>query len=216
MLARLYLIVDDVGWIERLLPHGLRLVQLRIKDQPEEAIRRQVRRAKDLCAVAGAQLVVNDWWRIAIDEGCDFVHLGQEDLAAADLDAIRGAGLRIGVSTHDLAELARALAVEPDYVALGPIFATTLKELPWAPQGLDKLRSWKALIGSRPLVAIGGMTPTHGRDALAAGAGSVAVASDVLRHPDPERRLAEWRSVLGEAGRAEPAHAGQGQLDRSH
>lgn len=200
MLARLYLIVDRAGWIERLLPHGLELVQLRIKDRPEEIVRREVRRAKELCAAAGIQLVVNDYWRVALDEGCDFVHLGQEDLATADLAALRKARLRLGVSTHDEAELNRALAVEPDYVALGPIFPTTLKELSWAPQGVAKLRRWKALIGDRPLVAIGGMTPAHGRDALMAGADTVAVASDVLRHPQPERRLAEWRAVLKEAG----------------
>ena len=108
MLDRFYLIVDDATWLERLLPHGVRLAQLRIKDLPELELRAQIRRARDLCAAAGAQLIVNDHWRLAIEEGCDYVHLGQGDLDAADLRAIRRAGLRLGVSTHDEAELDRA------------------------------------------------------------------------------------------------------------
>ena len=196
MLDRFYLIVDDAAWLERLLAHGVRFAQLRVKDRPEPELRDQIRRARDLCAVAGAQLVVNDWWRLAIEEGCDFVHLGQGDLDAADLAALRRAGVRLGVSTHDEAELARALAAEPDYVALGPIWPTLLKRMPWAPQGLERLALWKERIGPIPLVAIGGLTPERARQALAAGADSAAVVTDVLRHPDPEARTREWRAAV--------------------
>ena len=195
-LDRFYLIVDDAGWLERLLPHGVRLAQLRVKDFPELELRAQIRRARDLCAAAGAQLIVNDHWRLALDEGCDYVHLGQGDLDDADLPAIRRGGLRLGVSTHDHAELDRALAAEPDYVALGPIWPTLLKEMPWAPQGLDRLGDWKRRIGPIPLVAIGGLTPERARAALAAGADSAAVVTDVLRHPDPEARAREWRAAV--------------------
>ena len=195
-LDRFYLIVDDAGWLERLLPHGVRLAQLRVKDFPELELRAQIRRARDLCAAAGAQLIVNDHWRLALDEGCDYVHLGQGDLDDADLPAIRRGGLRLGVSTHDHAELDRALAAEPDYVALGPIWPTLLKEMPWAPQGLDRLGAWKRRIGPIPLVAIGGLTPERARAALAAGADSAAVVTDVLRHPDPEARAREWRAAV--------------------
>lgn len=195
-LDRFYLIVDDARWLERLLPHGVRFAQLRVKDRPEPELRAQIRRARDLCAAAGATLVVNDHWRLAIEEGCAFVHLGQGDLDGADLAAIRSAGLRLGVSTHDHAELVRALAAGPDYVALGPVWPTLLKQMPWAPQGLERVAEWKRRIGGIPLVAIGGLTPDRARYALAAGADSAAVVTDVLRHPDPEARAREWRAAV--------------------
>jgi thiamine-phosphate pyrophosphorylase len=196
MLDRFYLIVDDADWLERLFPHGVRLAQLRVKDRPMPELRAQVRRARGLCAAAGAQLIVNDHWRLAIEEGCDYVHLGQGDLDDADLAAIRGASVRLGVSTHDEAELDRALATNPDYVALGPVYPTILKQMPWAPQGLAKLTRWKERIGAVPLVAIGGLTPERARAALAAGADSAAVVTDILRHPDPAGRTEEWRCAV--------------------
>jgi thiamine-phosphate pyrophosphorylase len=196
MLDRFYLIVDDAAWLERLLPHGVRLSQLRVKDRPVPELRAQIRRARDLCAAASAKLIVNDHWQLAIEEGCDYVHLGQGDLDDADLAAIRGAGVRLGVSTHDEAELERALATDPDYVALGPVYPTILKQMPWAPQGLAKLTRWKERIGAVPLVAIGGLTPERARAALAAGADSAAVVTDVLRHPDPAGRTEEWRRAV--------------------
>ena len=196
-LDRFYLIVDDAHWLERLLPNGVRFAQLRVKDLPEPELRAQIRQARDLCAATGATLVVNDHWRLAIEEGCDFVHLGQGDLHGADLGAIRAAGLRLGVSTHDHAELDRALAVQPDYVALGPVWPTLLKQMPWAPQGLDRVAEWKRRIGGIPLVAIGGLTPERAKAALSAGADSAAVVTDVLRHPDPEARAREWRAAVG-------------------
>ena len=117
-IARFYPIVDSARWVARLLPVGARLIQLRLKDRSEAEVRDEVRSAKAICANFGAQLVVNDYWTIAIEESCDFVHLGQEDLAAADLMAIRRTGMRIGISTHDHAELETALGADPDYVAL--------------------------------------------------------------------------------------------------
>ncbi|WP_137389338.1 thiamine phosphate synthase [Rhodoligotrophos defluvii] len=192
MLDRFYLIVDDVHWLERLLPWGVKLVQLRVKDRSEDEVRQQVRRARLLCKAAGAQLIVNDYWQIAIDEDCDFIHLGQGDLDDADLPAIARAGIRLGVSTHDDAELDRALAVKPDYVALGPVFPTILKKMPWAPQGLDKVAEWKRRIAPLPLVAIGGLTPERARAVLEAGADSAAVVTDILLNPNPEERTREW------------------------
>jgi thiamine-phosphate pyrophosphorylase len=187
-----YLIVDDADWLSRLLPQGVRLVQLRIKDRETSEIREQVVMARDLCRTHGAQLVVNDYWRIAIDEGCDFVHLGQGDLDTADIDAIRAHSIRIGISTHDEAELDRALSLEPDYIALGPIYPTLLKKMAFAPQGLEKIGEWKRRIGAVPLVAIGGLNPERGRAALAAGADSACVVTDVLRASNPEQRAREW------------------------
>jgi thiamine-phosphate diphosphorylase len=199
MLDPFYLVVDDAGWLERLLPCGVRLVQLRVKDRPEAELRRQIRQARSLCARFGAQLVVNDHWRLAIEEGCGFVHLGQGDLDGADVGAIRAAGLRLGVSTHDAAELARALAARPDYVALGPIYPTVLKQMPWAPQGLERVTAWKARIGDLPLVAIGGLTPERAQAVLAAGADSAAVVTDILRHPEPEARARAWLAATRRA-----------------
>ena len=188
-----YLIVDAAAWLERLPPHGARLVQLRIKSDDELLLRAQIRMARALCRRHGAQLVVNDHWRLALEEDCDFVHLGQGDLDSADLPMLRKKNLRLGISTHDEAELERALGLSPDYVALGPIYPTLLKEMPFGPQGLERIGVWKKRIGALPLVAIGGLTPERARLALAAGADSACVVTDVLRHADPEARVAEWR-----------------------
>ena len=138
----------------------------------------------------GCQLIVNDYWREAIDAGADYVHLGQEDLAAADVAAIKAAGMRLGISTHSEEELTIALAAEPDYVALGPIYETKLKAMQWAPQGLARIGAWKARIGALPLVAIGGITPERADGVVAAGADSVAVITDFMtaQHPEAARR----------------------------
>lgn len=191
-LDRFYPIFDDADWIERMLPLGVRLVQLRVKDRPEAETRAEIARARDLCAAAGATLVVNDHWRIAIEEGCDFVHLGQEDLDDADVPAIRAAGLKLGVSTHDEAELTRALALDPAYVALGPVYPTILKAMKWGPQGLDRVAAWKDRIGDTPLVAIGGFTVERAAGAFKAGADVVSAVTDITLNPDPEARVRDW------------------------
>jgi thiamine-phosphate pyrophosphorylase len=186
-----YPILPDTKWLARLLPQGIRLVQLRIKDAPLNLVRAEIDAAVKLCAAHGCTLVVNDYWREAIDAGASFVHLGQEDLAAADLRAIRRANVKIGVSTHSHEELDKALAAEPDYVALGPIYATTLKTMPWAPQGLPRLSDWRARIAC-PLVAIGGIALDRAPIVLAAGADSVAVITDIVTNQDPEARVKNW------------------------
>jgi thiamine-phosphate diphosphorylase len=187
-----YLIVDEARWLERLLPLGVKLVQLRIKDRSEGEVRDAIRASLRLCARHGATLVVNDYWRLAIEEGCGFVHLGQGDLDGVDLAALRGAGVKLGVSTHDERELERALALSPDYVALGPIYPTLLKPMVFAPQGLVRIGEWKARVGATPLVAIAGLTPERAQACLNAGADSACVVTDVLRHTDPEVRTEQW------------------------
>ncbi|KXF90952.1 thiamine phosphate synthase [Phaeobacter inhibens] len=191
-MERFYLIVGHVSQLELLVPHGVRLVQLRLKDRPEQEIRRQIARARDFCAVHGAQLVVNDHWQAALDLNCGFVHLGQEDMDSADFTALRRKGVRFGLSTHDEAELERALSHAPDYVALGPVYETLLKKMKWAPQGVDRVRRWKEMAGRTPLVAIGGLTPERLPGVFAAGADSAAVVTDILQAPDPEARTREW------------------------
>ncbi|RAZ87500.1 thiamine phosphate synthase [Mesorhizobium hawassense] len=187
-----YLIVDSLAWIERLVPIGVKLVQLRIKDLDEASLRREIRASKAVCDRHGCQLIVNDYWRLAIDEDCDFVHLGQEDLAEADLRTIRRAGLKLGLSTHDDAELETALEAEPDYIALGPIYPTILKAMKWAPQGLDRVAVWKRRVGGLPLVAIGGLTVERIAGVFAQGAESAAVVTDITRNAHPEARALEW------------------------
>ena len=194
-LPRFYPIFDSADWLARMLPLGVRLVQLRIKDRPEAKTRAEIRRGVALARAHGAALVINDHWRIAIDEGADWVHLGQEDLDGADIAALRDRGIRLGLSTHDDAELARALLHDPDSLALGPVWPTILKEMKWAPQGLDRVADWKRRVGATPLCAIGGMTPERGRAALAAGADLVSVVTDITLHDDPEARLREWLTL---------------------
>lgn len=187
-----YLIVDSAAWIERLVPLGVKLVQLRVKDRPLTEIRAEIRRSKAICDAHGCQLIVNDYWQLAIEEDCDFIHLGQEDLDAADLGTIRQAGLKLGLSTHDEAELATALAADPDYIALGPIYPTILKAMAWAPQGLERIGQWKTRIGNLPLVAIGGLTVERLAGVFEHGADIAAVVTDITRNSDPESRTLEW------------------------
>jgi thiamine-phosphate pyrophosphorylase len=187
-----YPIVDSAAWVARLVGAGARLLQLRIKDRDEASVARETREALRACAKGGAILVVNDFWRVAIDEGAPWVHLGQGDLDEADFDAIRKAGVRLGVSTHDDAELERALAFNPDYVALGPIYPTILKAMAFAPQGLERIGTWKRRVGAIPLVAIGGLNVERAKLCLAAGADIVSVVTDITLHPDPEARAREW------------------------
>ena len=198
-LARVYPIVDSAAWLKRLAPLGVRLVQLRIKEQPQERVRGEIREARACCAAAAMQLIVNDHWQLALEAGCDFVHLGQGDLDGADVTALRRAGVRLGVSTHDEGELSRALALQPDYVALGPIYPTLLKAMPWPPQGLERITQWKRRIGAIPLVAVGGLTLERLPGVFDAGADVAAVVTDIVRHLNPEARAREWLSAAAAA-----------------
>lgn len=189
-----YPIVPDTDWLARLLPQGVQLVQLRIKDRNAEVVRAEIGKAMTLCAGHRCQLVINDYWREAIDARADFVHLGQEDLAAADLAAVRAAGIKVGISTHSDEELELALAANADYVALGPIYTTKLKKMAWAPQGLPRLAEWRARIKC-PLVAIGGITVERAPAVLAAGADSIAVITDIVTNQAPELRTRSWVAV---------------------
>lgn len=204
-LPPVYPIVESSAWVRRLLPAGVRLIQLRIKERTADQLRAEIAAAKALCARAGAQLVVNDHWQLAMQEGCDFVHLGQGDLDTADVPALRRAGVRLGISTHDESELERALRLEPDYVALGPIYPTVLKAMVFAPQGLERISQWKQRIGERPLVAIGGITLERLPGVLIAGADSAAVVTDIVRNAHPEARVAAWLVIAESMSAGGPA-----------
>ena len=188
-----YPIVESAEWVRRLVGVGARLIQLRMKDKDEAEVAAESRVALAICRDADATLVINDHWRVAIEVGAPWVHLGQGDLDdGADVGAIRQAGLKFGISTHDDSELARALALEPDYLALGPIYPTILKAMAFAPQGLARIGEWKKRVGALPLVAIGGLNIERAKACLAAGADVVSAVTDITLNPDPERRAREW------------------------
>lgn len=190
--ALFYPIVPDSSWVARLAPLGVKTIQLRVKDSISPCVGPEIKTAIAFGKRFGCQIIVNDFWKQAIDYGASYVHLGQEDLMAADVRAIKAAGIRIGISTHSEEELDRALACEPNYVALGPVYETTLKVMKWAPQGLGRVAAWKARIGALPLVAIGGITLERAAGVRAAGADSISVVGDVVNHPNPEARVAAW------------------------
>lgn len=181
----LYPVVDSIEWIERLLPLGVKTIQLRIKQQPLDVVEAQIRRAVALSRQYGARLFVNDYWQLAISCGAYGVHLGQEDLDVADVAAIREAGLRLGVSNHSYYELARAHGLRPSYMALGPIFPTTTKVMKFADQGLAQLERWTSLLKpSYTLTAIGGIGRERVPSVLATGVGSCAMVSAITQADD--------------------------------
>ncbi|CDH43203.1 thiamine phosphate synthase [Candidatus Contendibacter odensensis] len=202
-----YPVVDDVRWLRRFLPLGVRTIQLRIKQQSTAAVQRQLREALAIAAdYDDCQMIINDYWREAIALGARWLHLGQGDLAGADRAAIQAAGIKLGISTHSFEELANALEAQPDHLALGPIYPTTLKQMPWSPQGLARIGEWKTRCSELPLVAIGGITLERAEAVLAAGADAIAVVSDVLSAPNPEDRVCAWLDLFREA--ATPAQIG--------
>jgi thiamine-phosphate pyrophosphorylase len=187
----LYPVVDTLEWIERLLDAGVRTLQLRIKDRPAAEVETIIQQAIALGHAYQARLFINDYWQLAIKHRAYGIHLGQEDLDVADTEAIRRAGLRLGVSTHDDREIARALAIQPSYIALGHIFPTQTKAMPSAPQGLEQLRRHAARLADIPTVAIGGISIERAPSVLACGVGSIAVVSAITQ-------AADWRAATRE------------------
>jgi thiamine-phosphate pyrophosphorylase len=194
-----YPVVDSVEWVARLAKLGVGTIQLRAKNLDDAQALQIVSDALEVTKGMGTKLVVNDYWRAAIVAGAQHLHLGQEDLVDADLNEIRKARLTLGISTHDDEELATALRAKPDYVALGPIFPTTLKSMRFAPQGTAKITEWKRRVGDIPLVAIGGIKFEQSAEIFAAGADSIAVVSDVTQNADPDARVRQWLGASAEA-----------------
>ena len=185
-----YPVVPTAAWVARLLGWGVRTIQLRIKtaDHTLAEISAQVIAAIETGnAVPGAQVFINDHWQLALTANAYGVHLGQEDLDTADIEALRAAGIRLGLSTHTPAELARAKAVQPSYLAIGPIYPTTLKVMPYEPVGLKRLAAWVKLAAPYPVVAIGGISLERLPGVMACGVDGVAVVSAVTLASSPHQ-----------------------------
>lgn len=193
----LYPVVDSVVWIERLLKAGVRTIQLRIKDKREADVEDDVIAAIALGRQYHARLFINDYWQLAIKHQTWGVHLGQEDLETTDLNAIRHAGLRLGVSTHDDMEIDVALAARPSYIALGHVFPTQTKQMPSAPQGLEQLARHISRLQDYPTVAIGGISLERAPAVLGTGVGSIAVVSAITQAADWQQATAQLLEMAG-------------------
>lgn len=193
----LYPVVDSVEWIERLLKAGVKTLQLRIKDKRDEEVESDVIAAIELGRRFNARLFINDYWQLAIKHQAYGVHLGQEDLETTDLSAIREAGLRLGVSTHDDMEIDVALAARPSYIALGHVFPTQTKQMPSAPQGLAQLARHIARLGDYPTVAIGGISLARAPAVLGTGVGSIAVVSAITQAADWQAATEQLLQLAG-------------------
>lgn len=195
---KFYAVVPTADWAERMVKAGADTVQLRNKELSGDALYREIERCVAACRGSDTQLFINDHWEMAVKAGAYGVHLGQEDMDTADLAAIEAAGLRLGLSTHSVSELDRALSVNPSYVASGAIFPTTTKQMPTAPQGLDNLRQYVQQAGDTPVVAIGGIDLDNAREVLATGAASLAVVRAVTEAADPEAAVKAFQALWDE------------------
>lgn len=192
----LYAVLPDAAWVARIARAGVPVVQLRFKSCDSVAIKREVAAAVEAVRGTETLLFINDHWQAAIEAQAYGVHLGQDDIATADLEAIYAAGLRCGVSTHGYAEMLRADRFTPSYVALGAVFPTTLKQMPTAPQGLGRLLAYAELMKAYPLVAIGGIDAARIQEVMRCGVGSVAVVRAIVAAEDPEAAVAQLRELM--------------------
>jgi len=208
-----YPILDSLKWCERLFPLGVTMAQLRLKDKSGKALRDEIARAITLARKHQIRLFINDAWELAVELGAYGVHLGQGDLDKADVHAIANAGLRLGISTHCEEELARALSFNPSYVALGPIFPTTSKEMLFKPQGLAKCKRW-VRHSPVPVVAIGGIGLGAADKVMATGVSGIAVISAITQADDPEKACELWLNKCGDL--APKQNSGVGSTPNSH
>ena len=186
-----YPVVENAKWIKKLLPIGVKTIQLRIKNSSHEKIKSEIKEAISYSKNFDCQLVINDYWELALKYDAKYIHLGQEDLAKADIQAIEKANIKYGISTHSIPELENAMKYNPSYIALGPIYPTKTKDMPWKPQGLKNIQIWKEKI-SCPLVAIGGISIEKAPSIIAAGASSIAVITDITQNITPIKHTKKW------------------------
>ena len=194
----LYPVVPDSGWLARVLKAGAKTAQLRIKSAHHPQLVDEITAAVALGRQYGAQVFINDHWELAIELKAYGVHLGQEDLASADLTALQDAGIRLGISTHGYAELLRAVSLKPSYVALGHVFPTRTKVMASQPQGLARLTDYQAIAEQAGIasVAIGGIKPHHLPRVRACGVRSVAMVTAITDAENPEAVIAQCQHLL--------------------
>jgi thiamine-phosphate pyrophosphorylase len=195
----LYAVLPDAAWVRHMAEVGVPTLQLRFKSEDPTAIEREVKAAVAAVQGTASLLFINDHWQAAIEAGAYGVHLGQEDMAVADLSAIKAAGLRLGLSSHGYAEMVRADALSPSYIAMGAVFPTTLKRMATAPQGLGRLYAYAQLMHDYPLVAIGGIDAEKFFAVLSSGVGSIAVVRAITAATDPQAAakalMAQFNSI---------------------
>lgn len=201
----LYAVLPDAAWTLRMARAGVTTLQLRFKSDDAAAIAREVRAAVAAVQGSGALLFINDHWQAAIAAGAYGVHLGQEDMATADLAAIRAAGLRLGLSSHGYTEMLRADRHSPSYIAMGAVYSTQLKQMPTAPQGPARLAAYARLMRHVPQVAIGGIDEARLPQVLTSGVGSVAVVRAIVAAEEPEAAARRMMAIIGAAGQHRPA-----------
>ena len=192
----LYGVMPDADWVKRMVDVQLPTVQLRFKSEDKYKIRKQIKESVKAVKDSQTLLFINDYWEQAIDAGAYGVHLGQEDMATADLDKIRSAGLRLGLSTHGYAEMAYADRFCPSYIAMGAVFPTNLKKMPTVPQGLGRLYQYAKLMNHYPLVAIGGIDQDSMRAVSRSGVGSVAVVRAITQAKDPKAAVKHLQELI--------------------
>ena len=192
----LYGVMPDADWVKRMVEAEIPTVQLRFKSEDRYKIRKQIREAVKASEGSKTLLFINDYWEEAIDAEAYGVHLGQEDMETADLEAIRAAGLRLGLSTHGYAEMVYADRFCPSYIAMGAVFPTNLKKMPTAPQGLGRLYKYAQLMNHYPLVAIGGIDESSIHAVAKSGVGSVAVVRAITQAKNPKAAVKHLQELM--------------------
>jgi len=180
--------LDPLAVLDGFLAGGARFIQLRDKTTRTGPLVALADAAVSRARTAGARLIVNDRADVARLAGADGVHVGQDDLPVDDVRGIVGPDAIVGLSTHDEAQIDRAISTSADYLAVGPIYGTSTKDTGYSARGLELVRYAVARAHDRPVVAIGGITLDRVPEVMAAGAASVAVISDLLTG-DPARRV---------------------------
>ena len=192
----LYPVVDRAHWLDTLLPLGIKIIQLRVKDLQGEALKQEIEQAIKIARQYDAKLFINDYWQLAIECEAYGVHLGQEDLAVADLQAISAAGVRLGLSSHCFFEVARAKTIKPSYIAFGPVYETQSKDMPWIPQGPNGLKYWRAHLPQIPMVAIGGIHGERFTRVKDMGVDAIAMISAITEAENPQQAAVDYMALL--------------------
>ncbi len=192
----LYPVVNRAHWLETLLPLGINIIQLRVKDLQGAELKQEIQQAIKIARQYDAKLFINDYWELAIECEAYGVHLGQEDLEVADLQAISDAGVRLGLSSHCFFEVARAKTIKPSYIAFGPVYETQSKDMPWIPQGPNGLRYWRAHLPNMPMVAIGGIHGERLTKVKDTGVDSIAMISAITEAENPKQAALDYMALF--------------------